>query len=195
MIRFLDIILSAIGLILLFPLFLLLSLVIFIDSGFPIFYKQIRVGKDEVDFMLYKFRTMSPGSDKGRLITVGDKDHRITRSGYFLRKYKLDEIPQLLNVLKGDMSFVGPRPEVRKYVDLYSDVQKEVLKVRPGITDYASIIYVDENNLLSHSLEPEKTYISDIMPKKIELNMKYIANPTLSQYFTILFLTFFRIFR
>jgi lipopolysaccharide/colanic/teichoic acid biosynthesis glycosyltransferase len=138
---------------------------------------------------------MSPGSDKSRLITVGDKDHRITRSGYFLRKYKLDEIPQLLNVLKGDMSFVGPRPEVRKYVDLYSDVQKEVLKVRPGITDYASIIYVDENNLLSHSLEPEKTYISDIMPKKIELNMKYIANPTLSQYFTILFLTFFRIFR
>ena len=138
---------------------------------------------------------MRVGADKKGLITVGGRDPRITYSGYFIRKYKIDELPQLLNVLKGDMSIVGPRPEVRKYVDLYTDEQRLVLSIKPGITDYASIEYIDENEILGKSSDPEKTYIEDIMPEKIKYNMKYINNKTLFEYFKIIFLTGLKIFR
>jgi lipopolysaccharide/colanic/teichoic acid biosynthesis glycosyltransferase len=172
--RVFDIIFSLIGLVLLSPVLFLLSLWILLDSPGGIFYKQIRVGLNGKDFYLFKFRTMRPDSDKKGLLTVGDRDNRITRSGYFLRKYKLDELPQLLNVLLGSMSLVGPRPEVRRYVDLYSNEQRNVLKVKPGITDYASIEYSSESELLAKSADPEKTYIDEIMPAKLRLNNKYI---------------------
>ena len=138
---------------------------------------------------------MRVGSDAKGLITVGGRDPRITRSGYFIRKYKIDELPQLWNVLKGDMSLVGPRPEVEKYVNLYTPEQRKVLSVRPGITDYASIEYVDENEILSKSDDPDKTYIEEIMPDKIRYNMKYINNRSIAEYFKIIFLTAFKIIR
>lgn len=190
MIRFLDIIASICGLIILSPLFIILGIWIKLDSKGPVFYKQIRVGQYGKDFALYKFRSMRVGADKKGLITVGGKDNRITKVGYFIRKYKLDEFPQLLNVLKGDMSLVGPRPEVRKYVDLYTDEQKKVLSVRPGITDYASIEYVDENEILGKAENPDKTYIEVIMPDKIKYNMKYINNRSVIEYIKVIFLTF-----
>ncbi len=195
MIRFFDILFSIIGLILLLPLFLILYLAICIESRGGGFYRQIRVGKNGVDFSLYKFRSMRVGSDAKGLITVGGRDPRITNVGYFIRRYKLDELPQLFNVLMGDMSFVGPRPEVRKYVDLYTAEQCSVLSVRPGITDYASIEYVDENTLLAASSNPEKTYIEDIMPDKIQFNMKFINNRSVTEYFKIKGLTVFKIIR
>lgn len=136
---------------------------------------QKRVGKNNQDFTIYKFRTMRTGSDKKGLLTVGGHDSRITDVGYFLRKYKLDELPQLFNVLFGTMSLVGPRPEVRKYVDLYNDEQKKILLVKPGITDYASLEYFSENELLGKSQNPEETYINEIMPAKLELNKRYVS--------------------
>lgn len=172
--RLFDIIFSLIGIIILFPFFILFALLIIIDSGFPVFYLQKRVGKNGVDFSLFKFRTMKIDSDKKGLLTVGTKDSRITNAGYFLRKYKLDELPQLMNVMLGDMSLVGPRPEVRKYVELYSEEQKKVLAVMPGITDYASIEYSNENELIAKSENPEELYIKEIMPAKLNLNLKYI---------------------
>lgn len=172
--RTFDIICSLTGILLLSPFFLLFALLIVADSGFPVFYRQQRVGKDEKDFYLFKFRTMRIGSDKQGLLTVGEKDPRITGIGAFLRKYKIDELPQLFNVLVGDMSLVGPRPEVRKYVEMYSPEQKKVLSVKPGITDYASIVYSNENELLSRSEEPEQHYIHKVMPAKLRLNLKYI---------------------
>lgn len=189
-IRLLDILASACGLIILSPLFFILAIWIKLDSKGPVFYKQIRVGRDGKDFPLYKFRSMRVGADKKGLITVGGKDNRITKVGYFIRKYKLDELPQLLNVLKGDMSLVGPRPEVRKYVDLYTEEQRKVLSVRPGITDYASIEYVDENEILGKAEDPDKTYIEVIMPDKIKYNMKYINNRSVWEYLKVIFLTF-----
>lgn len=163
----------------LFPLFVILSILIVLDSKGGIFYRQVRVGKNNKDFKILKFRTMYSDSDKKGLLTIGNKDNRITRSGYYLRKYKLDELPQLFNVLKGEMSFVGPRPEVRKYVDLYDETQKKVLQVKPGITDYASIEYRNENEILSKSNNPEQTYINEIMPAKLKLNLKYIEDQSL----------------
>ena len=159
------------------------------------FYRQVRVGKDGKDFKLLKFRSMRVDADKGSLITVGGHDPRITKIGYFIRKFKIDELPQLFNVLKGDMSLVGPRPEVRKYVDLYTDEQKKVLTVRPGITDYASIEYVDENEILGNVENPDEVYVSQILPAKINLNMKYIETPTIKEYFKIIFLTVGKIVR
>ena len=193
--RFFDVVASGIGLILLSPLFVILAIWIKCDSTGPVFYRQIRVGRNNRDFQLLKFRSMRVGSDKKGLINVGGRDPRITRSGYYIRKYKLDEFPQLINVLKGDMSLVGPRPEVRKYVDMYTTEQRRVLAVRPGITDYASIVYMDENRLLGQSSNPDKTYVEDIMPAKIELNMRYINHPTLFEYFKLIFLTIFKIAR
>lgn len=193
MIRFFDIFFSAFGLMILSPFFIIISLWIVLDSKGGIFYKQIRVGKNNIDFRLYKFRSMAVDSDKKGLITVGARDSRITRSGYFLRKYKIDELPQLINVLKGDMSLVGPRPEVRKYVDMYTDEQKKVLSVRPGITDYASIEYMDENIILAQALEPHKAYIEQVMPDKINYNMKYINNRSIKEYFKIIVLTIIKI--
>lgn len=156
---------------------------------------QRRVGKNGKQFNLLKYRTMRKNSDKLGLLTVGDRDPRVTPIGRFLRKYKLDEIPQLFNVLKGDMSIVGPRPEVKKYVDLYTEEQRKVLQVRPGITDYASLSYIDENEILADSDDPEKTYIEEVMPAKIELNFKYIENRSLKEYFKLIFLTIGSIFR
>lgn len=195
MIRALDIILSLIGLLILFPLFLLLAVWIKCDSIGPIFYQQTRVGKDNKDFNLYKFRSMIVGADKKSLITIGGRDPRVTQSGYFIRKYKLDELPQLINVFLGDMSLVGPRPEVRKYVNLYNDEQRKVLSIRPGITDYASIEYIDENKILGDSDNPEKAYTEKIMPEKIKYNMKYIENKSVKEYLKIIFLTIVKIFQ
>ena len=195
MICFFDFILSLVGLVVLAPIFIVLAIWIKIDSKGPVFYKQVRVGQNGIDFGLFKFRSMVVDADKKGLITVGGRDPRITRSGYFIRKYKLDELPQLINVLVGDMSLVGPRPEVRKYVDLYTDEQQKVLSVKPGITDYASIEYMDENEILGKSSDPEKTYIEEIMPEKIKYNMKYILNKNISEYFKIIFLTLLKIVR
>lgn len=189
MTRSLDILISFFGLVVLSPVLIIVALIIVIDDPGPVFYRQLRVGRYGRDFRIFKFRSMRVNADKAGLITVGDRDPRVTRAGYYIRKYKIDELPQLLNVLIGDMSLVGPRPEVRRYVDLYTDEQRRVLSVRPGITDYASIEYVDENRLLAASNDPDKTYIDEIMPAKIALNMRYINHPTLGEYLRILFLT------
>ena len=188
MIRFCDIVLSCLGLLLLSPLFVVVAVWIVIDNPGPIFYRQMRVGKDGKDFGLLKFRSMRIGADKESLITIGEHDSRITRAGYYIRKYKLDELPQLWNVLTGDMSLVGPRPEVRRYVDMYTDEQRQVLTVRPGITDYASIEYIDENRILAQAEDPDRTYIEEILPAKIALNMRYIKHQTLGEYMKIIFL-------
>ena len=188
--RLFDIVASAIGLLLLSPLFLILAVWIKCDSNGPVFYKQKRVGRGNKDFDLYKFRSMRVGADKLGLITVGGRDPRITRSGYFIRKYKLDEFPQLINVLKGDMSIVGPRPEVRKYVDLYTPEQLQVLQVRPGITDPASIRYRNENELLAQVEEPERYYREVIMPDKLRLNLEYVQTMSLGEDLRLIFSTF-----
>ena len=193
MIRLFDILFSTIGLLVLSPLFLIIYIIIIIESKGGGFYSQTRVGKNGIPFAIYKFRSMRTDADKHGLITVGGRDPRITRIGYYIRKYKIDELPQLWNVLVGDMSLVGPRPEVQKYVDLYTEEQRKVLSVRPGITDYASIEYVDENILLAKSDNPDRTYIEVVMPAKIVLNMKYINNKSLKEYFKIIFLTLAKI--
>ena len=193
LIRLLDIVLSLLGLIFLLPIFLILAVWMKFDSQGSIFFRQIRVGKDGRDFRIYKFRTMIVNAEKMGIITIGERDPRITNSGYFLRKYKLDELPQLINVLKGEMSFVGPRPEVRKYVEMYNQEQLKILTVKPGITDYASIEYINEDEILGKSSDPEKTYIEEIMPQKIKYNMKYINNKTMIEYFKIIFLTIIKI--
>jgi lipopolysaccharide/colanic/teichoic acid biosynthesis glycosyltransferase len=177
--RAFDLLVATILLIFLAPLFLLFIIIIRVGSNGPAFYLQTRVGLHGKDFRIFKFRTMFTGSDKKGLLTVGGKDQRITPAGVFLRKYKLDELPQLINVFIGDMSLVGPRPEVRKYVDLYKDEQLRVLDVKPGITDYASIEYSNENELLAGADDPEKEYINTIMPAKLKLNLKYIAEKSL----------------
>jgi len=189
--RVFDFILSLIGLILLSPIFLIISLLIAFSSKGGVFYKQTRVGKDNIDFKVYKFRSMIVDADKKGLLSIGKdgRDPRITKIGYILRKYKLDELPQLINVLKGDMSLVGPRPEVRKYVDLYDDNQKEILKVKPGITDIASITFRNENDLLSQNPNPEDYYIQEIMPKKISLSLEYVKTRTLIKDIKLIFKT------
>ena len=195
LIRLLDIVLSLLGLLFLLPIFLILAVWIKFDSQGSIFFRQIRIGKDGRDFRIYKFRTMIVNAEKMGIITIGERDPRITNSGYFLRKYKLDELPQLINVLKGEMSFVGPRPEVRKYVEMYNQEQLKILTIKPGITDYASIEYINEDEILGKSLDPEKTYIEEIMPQKIKYNMKYINNKTVIEYFRIIFLTIIKIIK
>ena len=191
MIRFLDISLSLLGLVILAPVFVLIAIRIKIDSRGTVFFRQIRVGKNGKDFKLFKFRTMRLDADRGGLLTVGGRDSRITPVGYYLRKYKIDELPQLWNVLVGEMSLVGPRPEVRKYVNFYTEDQRKILEVRPGITDLASIKYKYENEILSKSGDAEHTYISQIMPDKIKLNMDYINNPGVLKYFQIIVKTFY----
>ena len=191
--RVFDIVCSFIGIIILSPFFILISILILLDSKGDIFYRQIRVGKNNEDFSLLKFRTMQTDADKKGLLTVGSRDSRVTRIGYFLRKYKLDELPQLFNVLFGSMSLVGPRPEVRKYVSLYNDEQKKVLSVKPGITDYASIEYSNENEILAKAQDPEQTYITDIMPHKLSLNLKYINEKSFTTDLKIIFKTIAKI--
>ena len=195
MIRVCDILFSFFGLLFLSPLFIIVALWIVIDNPGPVFYRQQRVGKDNKDFGLLKFRSMRVGADKMSLITIGDRDPRVTRAGYYIRKYKLDELPQLWNVLVGDMSLVGPRPEVRRYVETYTEEQQKVLSVRPGITDYGSIEYIDENRLLAQAADPDKTYIEEVIPAKIALNMRYINHQTIGEYLKIIFLTFVKIIR
>ena len=172
--RAMDIVISGCALLVIWPVLVLIALAIKIDDPGPVFYRQVRVGKNGKEFRIYKFRTMVVDADKkGLAITVG-RDNRITRMGRLLRKTKLDELAQLINVFVGEMSFVGPRPEVPKYVNLYTPYQRQVLLVRPGITDYASIAYRNENDMLEGAEDPERMYIDVIMPDKIELNMKYL---------------------
>lgn len=172
--RLFDIFSSAIVLVLLSPLLILLALAITIDSKGGVFYKQERIGKNGKAFMLYKFRSMRTGADRKGLITVGSNDDRTTKVGRFIRKYKLDELPQLINILKNDMSVVGPRPEVEKYVRLYTAEQRKVLSAKPGLTDLASLAYINENEILGKAAHPEKTYVEQIMPAKLRLNLEYI---------------------
>ncbi|MDD2961548.1 MAG: sugar transferase [Muribaculaceae bacterium] len=187
--RAFDILASGIGLILLSPILFFISIWIKLDSKGPVFYKQVRVGKGNKDFKIFKFRSMRIGADKGSLITIGGHDSRITRSGYFIRKYKIDELPQLINVFIGDMSLVGPRPEVRRYVDLYNEVQQKVLTVRPGITDVASIKYRNENEILGGVSNPDDYYVKIIMPDKLSMNINYIANRTFMKDIKLIFFT------
>lgn len=189
MIRFFDISFSFLGLILLSPFFLLIAFFIKISSSGPVLYMQLRIGLNGSEFNVYKFRTMGLNSDKLGLITVGGRDPRVTSIGYYLRKFKLDELPQLINVLKGDMSLVGPRPEVKKYVDLYTEEQRRVLTIRPGITDWASIYYRDENEILGKSIDSQKDYIEKVMPDKLRLNLVYIENYGPIEYIKIILST------
>ncbi len=172
--RIFDIIVSGLGLIVLSPLFLILAIWIKLDSKGPVFYRQVRVGRHNKDFRIFKFRSMRVGADKGSLVTIGGHDPRITRSGYFIRKFKFDELPQLINVFIGEMSLVGPRPEVRHYVDYWTLEQMHVLDVRPGITDPASIKFRNENELMEKAEDPEKYYIEVIMQEKLRLYMEYV---------------------
>lgn len=191
--RLFDIILSSLGLLLLSPLFAIVAIWIKLDSSGPIFYRQVRVGRYNQDFRIYKFRSMRVGSDKGSLVTIGGRDPRITTSGYFIRKFKIDELPQLINVLIGDMSLVGPRPEVRHYVNYWTPEQMHVLDVRPGITDPASIKFRNENELLEKAENPEKYYIEVIMQEKIRLYLEYVNQHNLFYDLKIIFQTFWAI--
>ena len=188
--RLFDIVASGVGLVALSPLFAVLAVWIKADSKGPVFYRQTRVGRNNKDFRLYKFRSMRPDSDKLGLITVGGRDPRVTRSGYYIRKYKLDELPQLINVFLGDMSLVGPRPEVRKYVDMYTAEQMHVLDVRPGITSLASIRYRNENDVLAASDDPERCYIERVMPDKLAIDLEYVAHAGLWSDIKLIFTTF-----
>lgn len=192
--RLFDIVASGLGLICLSPLFAVLAVWIKADSKGPVFYRQVRVGKGNRDFRLFKFRSMRPDSDRLGLITVGGRDPRVTRSGYYIRKYKLDELPQLINVFKGDMSLVGPRPEVRKYVDMYTPEQLRVLDVRPGITSLASIRYRNENDILAAADDPDKAYVEQVMPDKLAIDLEYVANASLASDLRLIFSTLKAIF-
>ncbi|MBK7652767.1 MAG: sugar transferase [Flammeovirgaceae bacterium] len=193
--RILDLLVSGVGLILLFPFFLLIAFIIKLDSIGPIFYLQQRVGKGGKLFKLFKFRTMRVNADKHTAITVGARDPRITNVGYYLRKYKIDELPQLINVLMGTMSLVGPRPELKKFVDLYNSEQVKVISVKPGITDYASIEFRNENELLAGKSDPIDYYIREIMPVKLALNLQYITEQSLWTDIKIIMSTIWLIFR
>lgn len=188
--RLFDIVASGLGLIMLSPLFLILAIWIKLDSPGPVFYRQVRVGRNNKDFRIFKFRSMRVGSDKGSLVTIGGHDPRITRSGYFIRKFKLDELPQLINVFVGDMSLVGPRPEVRHYVDYWTPEQIHVLDVRPGITDPASIKFRNENELMEKAEDPEKYYIEVIMQQKLRLYLEYVEKHNFFYDIGLIFQTF-----
>ena len=189
--RLFDIVASGLGLLCLSPLLLIVAIWIKLDSPGPVFFRQVRVGRYNKDFRIFKFRSMRVGSDKGSQIPVGGHDSRITRSGYFIRKTKIDELPQLINVFIGDMSLVGPRPEVRHYVDMWTPEQLHVLDVRPGITDPASIRYRNENELLEKAEDPEKYYIEVIMQDKIKLYLEYVEKHSFLYDLKLIFQTFF----
>ncbi len=193
--RLFDIIFSIIVLICFLPIGIFLSLWILFESPGGIFFAQNRVGRNGVTFRLLKFRSMYVDAESLGRITVGARDARITKVGYYLRKYKLDEFPQFINVLKGEMSIVGPRPEVQEYVDLYTEDQRKILQVKPGITDLASLAYFHENELLAKSENPQQTYINEVLPAKIALNEKYLENPNLFMDLSIILKTVGKIFR
>ena len=188
--RLFDIVASGIGLILLSPLFLILAIWIKLDSEGPVFYRQVRVGFHNHEFRIFKFRSMRVGADKGSLVTIGGRDPRVTRSGYLIRKFKFDELPQLINVFMGDMSLVGPRPEVRHYVDYWTPEQMHVLDVRPGITDPASIKFRNENELMEQAEDPEEFYIEVIMQEKIKLYLEYVEKHNFWYDLGLIFMTF-----
>lgn len=193
--RLFDLIASGCGLLVLSPIFLVLAIWVKLDSPGPVFYRQVRVGRGNKDFRLFKFRSMRIGSDKSGLITVGGRDPRVTRSGYYIRKYKLDELPQLINVFLGDMSLVGPRPEVRKYVDMYTPEQMHVLDVRPGITDMASICYRNENEILEKVDNPEQYYQDVIMQDKLRINLEYVKKHSLIGDILLIFKTLWTVIK
>lgn len=192
--RIFDILFSFFALLLFSPFFILISLLVLFSGKGGVFFFQIRVGKGNKDFKMFKFRTMAPGSEKKGQLTVGARDSRITKVGYYLRKFKVDEVPQLINVLIGDMSVVGPRPEVRRYVNLYTPEQLRVLTVKPGITEWASLNFFDENEILAKSSDPEKTYIEEIMPLKLKANLEYVDRHSLGTDLKIIVKTVGRIF-
>ncbi len=193
--RLFDIVASGLGLIVLSPLFLILAIWIKLDSKGPVFYRQVRVGRGNKDFRIFKFRSMRVGADKGSLVTIGGHDPRVTRSGYFIRKFKFDEIPQLINVFVGYMRLVGPRPEVRHYVDYWTSEQMHVLDVRPGITDPASIKFRNENELMEKAEDPEKYYIEVIMQEKIRLYLEYVKDHSFWGDIGLIFKTFWTIIK
>jgi len=193
--RLFDILFSLFFLFIFFPFGIIISFWILIESKGGIFYKQQRVGLSGKPFFLLKFRSMRPNADKSGKLTIGMRDPRITKSGLFIRKYKLDEFPQFINVLKGEMSIVGPRPEVQEYVDLYTETQRQILNVKPGITDYASLEYFNENEILGKSDNPQQTYIDVVMPEKLKLNQKYISRPTITHDIQIMWKTFVKIIK
>ena len=188
--RIFDVIASGLGLIVLSPLFLILAIWIKLDSRGAVFYRQVRVGRNNKDFRIFKFRSMRVGSDKGSLVTIGGHDPRVTKSGYFIRKFKFDELPQLINVFVGDMSLVGPRPEVRHYVDYWTPEQMHVLDVKPGITDPASIKFRNENELMEKAENPEKYYIEVIMQEKLKLYLEYVEKHSFFYDIALIFKTF-----
>lgn len=191
--RVFDVVASGLGLLVMSPVFLFLAVWIKLDSKGAVFYRQARVGRGNKDFRIFKFRSMRVGSDKKGLITVGGHDPRVTRSGYFIRKYKLDEFPQLINVFTGDMSLVGPRPEVRKYVDMYTAEQMHVLDVKPGVTSLASIRYRNENELLEKAEDPDRYYVEVIMQDKLAIDLEYVRNASLGYDIKLIFHTFWEI--
>lgn len=189
--RLFDIVCSFFGLVFLSWLFVFVALWVGLSSRGGVFYRQRRVGRCNRDFTIYKFRSMRVNSDRQGLLTIGGRDGRITKAGVFIRKYKFDELPQLFNVLRGDMSFVGPRPEVRKYVELYTEEQKKVLTVRPGITSLSSIKYRNENEILSRSDNPEQYYIDVIMQDKLAIELDYLEQRSLLTDIKVIFQTIF----
>lgn len=195
--RIFDFISSGIALIILFPFFLVMAILIKLDSQGPVFYRQVRVGRNNKDFKLFKFRSMHVDADKKGLLTVGKdgKDPRVTRMGHFIRKYKIDELPQLINVFVGEMSVVGPRPEVRRYVQYYTPDQMRVLSVKPGITDNASIEFIDETSLLAQADDPEEFYIKELIPKKTSIYLQYVDNASFWLDIQIIFRTLIKIIR
>ena len=192
--RLFDIFSSGLVLLVFSPIFILVGLAIVLDSKGGIFYMQERIGKNRKPFNLFKFRTMRPNQDSMK-ITVGHRDPRVTNVGYYLRRFKIDEFPQLINILKGEMSVVGPRPEVERYVDQYSEEQLKVLTVKPGLTDYASLEYVHESELLAKSNDPEHTYIHEVMPHKLSLNLQYIEDQSLATDLKIILRTIAKILK
>ena len=192
--RLFDITAAILVLIMGLPFFIIIALLIVLDGKGGVFYSQERIGRYKRSFNLYKFRTMQPESDNLGQLTIGSKDSRVTSIGYYLRKYKIDEFPQLINIIAGHMSVVGPRPEVPKYVKMYNQEQLNVLKVRPGLTDYASLVYFKENELLGKAQDPENVYIKEIMPQKLALNNKYIKEKGMLTDLNIILKTLLRIF-
>lgn len=192
--RLFDFFSAITAIILLSPILIFIGLWIILDSKGGMFYKQVRVGKNAKEFKLYKFRSMRPYSDKNRQITVGE-DPRITKAGRFIRAYKIDELPQLINIVKGEMSVVGPRPEVPRYVNLYNDTQRQVLSVKPGLSDYASIEYFNEQEVLGQAEDPEKEYIEVVMPAKLKLNLKYIEDKSIATDIKVIFRTLAKLFK
>ena len=193
--RLFDIVASGLGLLVLSPILIIVAIWIKLDSEGPVFYRQVRVGRYNKDFRIFKFRSMRIGSDKGSLVTIGGRDPRVTRSGYFIRKFKIDELPQLINVFIGDMSLVGPRPEVRHYVSYWTPEQMRALDVRPGITDPASVRFRNENELLEKAEDPEKYYIEVIMQEKLKLYLEYVDNASFWYDIKLIFQTFWVIIK